>query len=96
MADPFLTPGADIDYSEAFCWYAERSPRAADVFEAHFERALQAIAAEPQRFPRCDDRHRYYLMRRYPYQIIYREEREKVVIVAVAHARRRPGYWQGR
>jgi plasmid stabilization system protein ParE len=78
-------------------WYAERSQRAAAGFETEFERAIDSIAADPERYPLCDDRHRFYLMRRYPFQVIYRKASEdRLLIVAVAHASRRPGYWAER
>jgi hypothetical protein len=35
-------------------------------------------------------------MHRYPYQIIYREESHGVVVIAVAHTKREPGFWAGR
>jgi hypothetical protein len=35
-------------------------------------------------------------LHRYPFSIIYRIEVERVLIVAVAHERRRPGYWKTR
>jgi hypothetical protein len=57
---------------------------------------LQAIADEPDRFAAIDDRHRAVLIRRYPFQVVYRREREQIVVVAVAHAKRRPSYWERR
>jgi plasmid stabilization system protein ParE len=34
---------------------------AAEQFEAEFAKALEAIAAHPERYPLCDDRHRFFL-----------------------------------
>jgi len=65
MVSLLITSAAEEDFTEALCWYAERSQQAAEGFQAEFERALESIAADPQRFPFCDERHRYYLMRRY-------------------------------
>ncbi len=96
MADVLILSGAEQDYTEALSWYAERSERAARGFETEFERAIQAVGEFPQRYPLCDDTHRYYLMRRYPFQVIFREVLDGVLIVAVAHAKRRPGYWHDR
>ncbi|MFB3820344.1 MAG: type II toxin-antitoxin system RelE/ParE family toxin, partial [Candidatus Methylomirabilales bacterium] len=39
---------------------------------------------------------RRVVVARFPYSIVYREDAESIVIVAVAHQRRRPGYWRGR
>ncbi len=96
MADVFVTSAAERDFTEALCWYAQRSRDAAEGFDAEFEVALRSIGADPIRYPSCDQRHRYYLMRRYPYQVIDRAERDEVAVVAVAHAKREPGYWSGR
>jgi len=96
MSKPRVLSPAELDFTEALCWYAERSQRAAEGFDAEFDKALAAIGADPRRFSLCDDRHRFYLMDRYPYQLIYREEADGVVVIAVAHAKRRPGYWAGR
>jgi hypothetical protein len=35
-------------------------------------------------------------IQRCPFSIIYRIQPEQLIVVAVAHHRRRPGYWQGR
>ena len=66
------------------------------AFEAEFDRVIGAIGADPCQYPVCDDRHRFYLMRRYPFQVIYREQADQVIVVAVAHAKREPGYWSNR
>jgi plasmid stabilization system protein ParE len=96
MNEPLILAAAEDDYTDALRWYAERSERAAAGFEKEFERALNTIGSDPERFARCDERHRYYLMERYPFQVIFRFERPRAVIVAVAHAAREPGYWSDR
>jgi len=97
MGEVLITDGAEEDYTESLRWYADRSKRAAEWFQAEFARALEAIAANPDRYPLCDDRHRFYLLKRYPFQVIYRKaSEEQLLIVAVAHTSRRPGYWSER
>jgi plasmid stabilization system protein ParE len=94
MAEILITAGAEEDYTESLCWYAKRSLRAARGFDAAFSRALDAIAADPDMYPWCDGRHQFFLLKRYPFQVIFRKKSsEKVLIVAVAHTSRRPGYW---
>jgi plasmid stabilization system protein ParE len=96
MTEPLILAAAEGDYLDALQWYAERSQRAAAGFEKEFERALDAIGTDPERFARCGQQHRYYLMERYPFQVIYRIDRVQPLIVAVAHAAREPGYWSNR
>ena len=96
MVDVIVTAAAEQDYAESLSWYAQRSESAALGFEAEFGRAIRLICETPRRFPQCDGLHRFYLMRRYPFQVIYRETSRGVLIVAVAHAKRHPGYWRDR
>lgn len=39
---------------------------------------------------------RRWKLARFPYSIIYILSAERIVVVAIAHEHRRPGYWQGR
>src|SRR5438094_430604 len=96
MAEVSLNAEAEAEYEAAFAWYLARSPKAANGFEAAFERALGSIAINPELHPLCDDRHRFCVLRRYPYSIIFRVDGDQVRVLAVAHSRRLPGYWSGR
>ena len=97
MNSLLIDQGAEEDYADSLRWYAKRSQQAADGFEAEYAQALDAIAANPDRFPHCDVRHRFYLMKRYPFQIIYRILPDgTILIMAVAHTSRQPRYWSKR
>jgi hypothetical protein len=39
---------------------------------------------------------RRILLDRFPYSVIYRASADEILIIAVAHLRRRPGYWRHR
>jgi plasmid stabilization system protein ParE len=75
-------------------WYAERSPTAAFAFSEEIDAAESAIMRLPEAWPPFDFGTRRYLLRRFPFSVVYRVEPQRVLIVAVAHAHRRPGYWQ--
>jgi plasmid stabilization system protein ParE len=65
-------------------------------FLAELDRALAAVGETPHRWPPyLHGTHRLHL-RRFPYWIVYRIESDHVLIVAVAHDRRRPDYWRAR
>jgi len=36
------------------------------------------------------------ILRRFPYDIVVRPSEDEILVVAVAHHSRRPGYWRGR
>ena len=96
MIDVIVSSAAEGDYADALTSYAERNVQAAERFEDEFDQALKVIASDPGRFPRCDERHRFYLMRHFPYQVIYRQHRDHWVVIAVAHTARTPRYWSQR
>ncbi len=85
-----------IDAEAAARWYAARSPTAAIRFSAELDDAEAAILERPEAWPRADQGTRRYLLRRFPFSVVYRIERSRILIVAVAHGRRRPGYWKNR
>jgi len=96
MAEVLVCSAAEADFAESLKWYADRSIAAANEFDAEVDRAVSEIAADPERFPLCDSRHRYFLLRRFPFRIIYRISRATVVVIAVAHGSRAPDFWANR
>jgi plasmid stabilization system protein ParE len=95
MVEIRISDSADWDYDESIRWYAERSPTAAAGFEAEVALALNKLAEDPHRFPPYDNRHRYLMVSRYPFQVIFRIlDDQTVLIVAFAHASRRSDYWK--
>lgn len=82
---------------EARRWYAQRDPDVARAFANAIAAAITAIAESPHRCAMQADGMRYCYVRRFPYTIVYMiESSETVAIVAIAHQRRRPGYWSNR
>ena len=97
MNDVLIIAAAQEEYTASLRWYADRSRRAAEEFELEFSNTLESIASQPERFPRCDDRHRFALLRRFPFQVVFRETSEnRWLVVAVAHTSRRQEYWSAR
>jgi plasmid stabilization system protein ParE len=89
-------PAARRDFDESFDWYAGQSAEAAIRFANAIDAALVAIASAPLRFVAVDDQHRECPVRRFPFRIVYRIIESRVIVVAVAHAKRRPEFWKDR
>ncbi len=87
---------ASLEFEAAFAWYFERSERAALRFAREVERAVASIADAPERFPAGTSGTRRFLLQRFPFAVVYRELPSVIQVLAVAHARRRPGYWKTR
>jgi plasmid stabilization system protein ParE len=90
-------PEADREAEAATDWYAERSLTVAEAFLDELDHALEQIADTPDRWARHLYGTRRYLLKRFPFLVVYRlPSASKVQIVAVAHGSRRPGYWRQR
>jgi plasmid stabilization system protein ParE len=87
---------AKEEIDAAFEWYFKRSPKAADAFLEEIETSLRNIASAPQHYPIFTSNIRRRVMAVFPYSVIFREEADSILILAVAHAKRRPGYWAKR
>lgn len=89
-------PAARGDYDHAFDWYLKRNAKVAEKFSAAIDVALKIVAGNPRLFATFDGVHRICLVRGFPYSIIYRCGENRIHVVAVSHASRDSGFWQGR
>ncbi len=77
-------------------WYQDRSELAGAGFVRELDRAIVAIQEAPMRWPEYVKETRRFLFRRFPFFVAYRITKQSIQIVAVAHGRRKPGYWRHR
>jgi toxin ParE1/3/4 len=97
MLEAELLPPARDDYDEGYAWYAKHSLPAAERFAAAIDTALEKLCTKPKLGIRIDDEHWFYRLKKsFPFDLVYRIEPTKIVVVAVAHNRREPNYWRGR
>jgi toxin ParE1/3/4 len=82
------------EYRNARVWYERRREGLGFDFRTEVDRAVGRIASQPDRWPSFRDRFRRVRLRRFPYALYYHvADPDLVLILAVAHSRRRPGYW---
>lgn len=89
-------PEATTEAAKAREWYAERGTGTAEAFMRELDQAIEFIRSKPGACPPHVNGTRRYLLRRFPFSIVFRETDESIQVVAVAHSRRRPGYWTER
>jgi toxin ParE1/3/4 len=65
-------------------------------FITEIDAALCLAATHPERFPIKHAGIRRAPVRRFPYSVFYRVERDRIVVLAVFHGRRNPRIWQAR
>jgi plasmid stabilization system protein ParE len=92
---------ADTEYRLAGRWYEERRERLGIEFFDAVDATIDRIVAMPRagvavpRVP-ADLPVRRRAVTRFPYHVVYLETPTHIRILAIAHDRRKPGYWQKR
>ena len=89
-------PEAEEEMMEAAVFYQEKAEGLGERFLDDVERATQLLSEQPLIGQQLDNHLRQLLMHRFPFSLIYSSEQSEILILAVAHQRRRPGYWQER
>ncbi len=84
------------EYEDAATYYAAIDPQLALRFVDAVEHAIELVVETPLRWLDVDDGIRRCLTRVFPYGLLYSIEADCVLIVAVMHCSREPGYWKQR
>ena len=88
-----LSPAAFEDLREAADWYDGQRPGLGDVFLASVDACFSRIERLPQAFPESEAGVRSALLRRFPYVVHFRIEKERIEVLAVWHGHRDPEGW---
>lgn len=89
-------PEARRDFGDAIDWYRSRSPAVATEFRIAVSNAIRNIVEAPQRWPKYLHGTRRFVLHRFPFSIIYLDDPDVLSVIAVAHGKRKPGYWRER
>jgi toxin ParE1/3/4 len=91
-----LHPEAQREIEGSYVWYSQRSLDATVGFLTSVDEGLDVVSKSPHRWPTYIYGTRRYLLKDFPFSIVYLDDPDAVKIVAVAHHKRRPGYWKSR
>ena len=89
-------PIASEEIVETTAYYEGEVPGLGSGFIAEVERVVAVLRDQPNIGQSVGEELRRILLARFPYSLIYSIESEWIWVIAVAHYRRRPGYWQNR
>ena len=96
MKDYQFLPEAEEEMNEAAQFYEGRSDGLGEDFLDEVQHTVESMLAFPQSGPVVSENLRRRILPRFPFGLLYAVEDERIVIVAVAHLKRRPGYWKDR
>ena len=95
MRARFLKP-AEEEAAEAVAYFDAQRDGLGDRFEQELRDTVAFLLAHPLAGKALTARVRKFGLRKFRYNVIYAIDEQEIVIIAVAHHRRRPGYWRDR
>jgi toxin ParE1/3/4 len=97
-----IDSAARAEVDNAVAWYEAQRAGLGLEFLREVERAIETIVEMPSSWPLWPNVSglrvlvQRFLIHRFPYAIAYQAFPDHVIILAVAHSSRKPGYWLGR
>lgn len=96
MRDVVIVEAAEEEIGEAADYLDDETPGLGDEFVDEVQRTIGRIRLNPYVGPKIDSRVHRIALRRFSYDLIYLIPPSSVIVVAVVHHRRDPGYWRTR
>ncbi len=89
-------PDAEIEFLESSLFYEQEIPGLGQRFSRHVKNALELLIENPELGTRLDEEIRSFVVGSFPFSIIYAMHEGCPFVLALAHTRRKPGYWRSR
>lgn len=89
-------PEAERELYEAALRYESEVPDLGRRFGEEVERVVKLVLEHPEMGARVDNNLRHFVLRKFPFSVVYAITVDLVYIVAVAHGSREPEYWRPR
>jgi hypothetical protein len=89
-------PAARQELDDAVSYYDSVQPGLGLEFLEEAYATIQRVLDYPEAWATLSTNTRRCLMNRFPYGVIYQKRADAVLVVAITHLSRKPGYWKGR
>jgi len=89
-------PEAAEEFEAAVDWYEERESGLGLDFAVEIHATIHRASAMPDAWTRLSDNVCRVLVKRFPYGVLYEQRGTSLLVLAVMHLRRKPGYWTTR
>lgn len=95
IAARFL-PAAEAELLKEIAYYSSAREGVGIKFQKSVEAAISAAALNPKGGAPASRGTRSRIVKGFPFSVVYRANDVELLIVAIAHHRRRPDYWSNR
>ena len=93
----YFHPESLHEFIEAVRYYSNISRSLANAFVAQVEHGINQILLFPETWAEIEPDIRRYLIKRFPFAIFYTiETNDTILIHAIMHLSRKPGFWKDR
>lgn len=89
-------PQARAEFLHDVGYYANISPRLAELYDKAVHTAELQAAESPKAWPKFGKKARRVIDRTFKFSLVYLHSEEEIYVVAIAPARKKPGYWRRR
>lgn len=96
MAKLIYAPEAKVEIREAAEYYEGCKEGLGQAFLKAVESTIHELSQNPLRWRKISGQFRRFLLKRFPYGVIYSITEDEIFIAAVMHLKRKPGYWKNR
>ena len=87
-------PEAELELYKAALRYEAEVPELGRRFGEEVERVVHLLLEHPEMGARVDESLRHFVLRRFPFSVVYAVASDLIYIVAIAHGSREPEYWR--
>lgn len=92
----FFLKAAKIEYEEAIAYYDRQRLDLGKEFSEEIEKTIERISTDPTSWEKVTKTIHRCRTRKFPYGLLYEVHEENIIIIAVMHLCRKPGYWKDR
>ena len=87
---------ADSDLLAAMNYYNNQMDNLGLDFIDEVDKSIDLIQKSPTRWPIVEENFRKYILQKFPFIIYYVDDLEEIIILAIVHQSRKPGFWKNR
>jgi hypothetical protein len=92
----YFHPSAESEYLSQIAYYEEKRAGLGAYFVSDFERTVSKVSTKPSMYKQVDENLYLVSLQVFPFNLLYQMLNDQPQILAVAHKRRKPNYWQDR
>ena len=89
-------PETKAEFDEAADWYEARQKGLGKDFIRKVREVVLRIAGNQRLFPTVHEQIRQTVIERFPYSILYQDDSQEILVIAVFHSSRNPDVWKSR